>query len=238
MVRSRSRCPAGAAADARRSSPSSGDRGGIHRKYCPDRSDRPDRRGPCDQDRTWAAGGGRSGTRSPGRPRSGPASVRGSGNRRRRSRGCAGPRDRRPLVGARGGGGGGGPRATSHYRRGPPGWPAARQPARRRVQASLSGGRWLTQERGGHRDGDPPQHAGSGHAGSGHAGSGYVRSGHVQVRAGAHLPGAGQRLTRAGDLISVRSLPARGCGSPPSPGPRRRSRRPATHRSGRPPRPG
>ena len=46
----------------------------------------------------------------------------------------------------------------------------------RRIQASLRGGRWLIQESDRHRDGDPPEHAGSGHPGSGHPGSGHPGS--------------------------------------------------------------
>jgi hypothetical protein len=60
---------------------------------------------------------------------------------------------------------------------------------RRRVQATLSGGRWLTQEHDRHRNGDPPEHACSKYSGPGHALFGYTQagpagSGRVRIRGG------------------------------------------------------
>ena len=46
---------------------------------------------------------------------------------------------------------------------------------RRRIQATLGDGRWLTQEHDRHRSGDPAEHARSARPGTGHAGSGRVR---------------------------------------------------------------
>ncbi len=107
-----------------------------------------------------------------------PHPGRGSGIRRRHSRGYTGHRDRRPRYRSSR------DRQSRDRRpRGQPRGPPSRQPpglarsaaasSSRRVRASLGGGRWLIQESDRHRDGDPPEHAGSGHPGSGHPGSGH-----------------------------------------------------------------
>jgi hypothetical protein len=54
----------------------------------------------------------------------------------------------------------------------------------RRVQLTLGGGRWLTQEHDRHRNGDPPEHAWSEYSGSGPAQSGYAGSGRVRICGG------------------------------------------------------
>ena len=54
--------------------------------------------------------------------------------------------------------------------------PQSSSQIRRRIQATLGDGRWLTQEHDRHRNGDPAEHARSARPGTGHAGSGGCAS--------------------------------------------------------------
>ena len=120
-----------------------------------------------------------------------------------------------------------------------------------RIQPTQRGGGWLIQEGDRHSDGDPPEHTGPRRTAPGAAGPGAPRSGGAglgavggQPRSHPAVPGGGvsapvhQQPTRGDDLSSRVPGLASASGSPRSPGRGHRSRRPATRRPGRTPRPG